>query len=1147
MATRSAAATKLLQLAKAVALHQRSSEMDEGHVLVALVLYPGDLIRAILGLPEVRLPEATRTRVAERGAIEALDPTAAPVVPFASSLFRLIGLNSEELGSLLAHGGATEAGPEHLAASLLCSAAPIVDELRKLNGLSADQARARALLHLAPSPGAVPGPPPAARGTSTAPGQPTARPAGATTTQSLSDLVGNAKSLADRMKTTVLGQDHAVDIVVTSILQSAMSRTDGKPLSFLFAGDSGTGKTFLANQLAAALRELDGRWHVLVLNMSRYVDPQVAGFLNGGDAMFRNSRPGDLTGPVAEHPRTVVVLDEFDRADPQAFGVLLDVLGTGQTKDNHTQKTVSFTDTIFILTTNAGRDLYLDDKTFGFFRDARDLPRSLLVDALRRELPPAAHAFIDRVRHPVLFNRHTFPTLTQLCRKNIEEWGGGLTRYGVRVDWPPQHEMQALITLLLLSGRGGSSARSLPGIVEKHLQQPVQAWLMSHTDQVPGLKGLRLHADVDTTADASSPAPAVVLAIDDDERELDRIAAALGDSCEVLKAATPGATESFIDRRAPGIDLVLLDLLLTPAAVAPPSGDETFRVGPEFEAGLALLHLLRTKHPDIPVYIRSAYVTTPDDALYDAAMRVGGAAGSFEKKPLSDPAERTAFAAEVASIVENRRWERRIRALERRGERFEFSVLPSFDPDQGVLHLFIEDAHLAQTPMLEDFAWFSVEVPNVRFEDLVGVDAARSRLDEAIRYLEDPAKFKRFGVKPPTGFLLYGVPGTGKTSLAKALANAARTPFIAASASAFSRKYVGEGPEQIRRLFAAARRYAPVVLFVDEIDALGSRQTIRADESIEQTRLITTFLECMDGFDSGAGIIVLAATNDPDALDPALVRPGRLSRRIELVPPETPEERRRLLDKLLSGKSLADGHAIVQQLVRSTVGMTPAEITDIVNEAILSMARRGAEAAELRDFLEARNLIALGERSGREMSPGVAQIVAYHEAGHAVMQHVHGQPSLQVTIEPRRGPDGGFAGLVEGERNDGIQLRTRPELEERIDVCLAGRAAEELMGYPPSDGAGSDVATATRLAVAMLGSLAMYPDIQLAAFDRLAVEDAVKLPALWKAVNDLLAERRTHVAKVLREHREALVRLSEVLLREKTLTGEEAASILKGS
>lgn len=366
---------------------------------------------------------------------------------------------------------------------------------------------------------------------------------------------------------------------------------------------------------------------------------------------------------------------------------------------------------------------------------------------------------------------------------------------------------------------------------------------------------------------------------------------------------------------------------------------------------------------------------------------------------------------------------------------------------------------------------FSGDKPSVTFADVAGADEAKEELAEVVEFLKEPEKFVQLGARIPKGVLLVGSPGTGKTLLAKAVAGEAGVPFFSISGSEFVEMFVGVGASRVRDLFDQAKRHSPCIIFIDEIDAVGRQRGAGLGGSHdEREQTLNQILVEMDGFDTDTNVIVVAATNRPDILDPALMRPGRFDRRVVLDRPDV-RGREEILKVHVRGKPLSPD-VDLSVIARLTTGFVGADIENMVNEAAILAARRNRKVIGDKDFQEAIERVILGpERRSRVITPEEQRITAYHEAGHAVVGHLlkHSDNVRKVTIMPR-GMSGGSTLFVPDED---ISYITRSRLKDQIVMMLAGRAAEEIVFDEITTGASNDLERVTKLARAMVTRFGM--------------------------------------------------------------------------
>ena len=441
-----------------------------------------------------------------------------------------------------------------------------------------------------------------------------------------------------------------------------------------------------------------------------------------------------------------------------------------------------------------------------------------------------------------------------------------------------------------------------------------------------------------------------------------------------------------------------------------------------------------------------------------------------------------------------------------------------------------------------------------RFADVAGQDEAKEALREIVDYLHDPKRYKEIGAKLPKGALLVGPPGTGKTLLAQAVAGEAQVPFFSISGSEFVEMFVGAGAARVRDLFNQAQEKAPCIVFIDEIDAIGKKRDssgLGGNDEREQT--LNQLLTEMDGFDATSGVVILAATNRPETLDKALLRPGRFDRR---VPVELPDLRgREAILKVHAKNVRMESNVDYNAVARATSGASGAELANIVNEAALAAVRAGRQRVAQADLEEAVETVIAGyQRKGAVISPQEKRVIAYHEIGHALVaaRQKNSAPVHKITIVPRTSGALGYTMQVEeGER----VLMTREQILEQITTITGGRAAEEVAFGSITSGASNDIEQATRLARAMVTQYGMSEE-----FDMMALQ-TVQNPYLGgdasmtcspqmaarvdEKVLQTIKECHDKAARILLDNRAKLDELAAFLLERETITGEEFMRILE--
>ena len=440
----------------------------------------------------------------------------------------------------------------------------------------------------------------------------------------------------------------------------------------------------------------------------------------------------------------------------------------------------------------------------------------------------------------------------------------------------------------------------------------------------------------------------------------------------------------------------------------------------------------------------------------------------------------------------------------------------------------------------------------IKFSDVAGEDEAKESLQEIVNYLHDPSQYREIGASMPKGILLVGPPGTGKTMLAKAVAGEANVPFFSMSGSEFVEMFVGMGASKVRDLFKQAKEKAPCIVFIDEIDAIGKKRDGQVGGNDEREQTLNQLLAEMDGFEGNNGVIILAATNRPESLDPALTRPGRFDRR---VPVELPDlQGREAILKVHAKKIKVADQVDFHQIARMASGASGAELANIVNEAALRAVRNGRKYATQADLEESIEVVIAGyQKKNAILTDREKWTVSYHEIGHALVAALqnHSAPVQKITIIPRTSGALGYTMQVE-EGNH--YLLTQEELENKIATYTGGRAAEEVVFGTSSTGASNDIEQATKLARAMITRYGMSPDFDMVALESVTNQYLGGDSSLTCSMETQTEVDRQVVALVKREHakatailqenREKLDELAKYLYEQETITGEEFMEIL---
>lgn len=440
----------------------------------------------------------------------------------------------------------------------------------------------------------------------------------------------------------------------------------------------------------------------------------------------------------------------------------------------------------------------------------------------------------------------------------------------------------------------------------------------------------------------------------------------------------------------------------------------------------------------------------------------------------------------------------------------------------------------------------------IKFSDVAGEDEAKENLAEIVDYLHNPSKYREIGASMPKGILLVGPPGTGKTMLAKAVAGESNVPFFSMSGSEFVEMFVGMGASKVRDLFKQAKEKAPCIVFIDEIDAIGQKRDGRVGGNDEREQTLNQLLTEMDGFETNNGVIILAATNRPESLDPALTRPGRFDRR---VPVELPDLKgREEILKVHAKKVKLAENVDFSVIARMASGASGAELANIVNEAALRAVRENRSYVTQADLEESIEVVIAGyQKKNAILTDREKKVVAYHEIGHALVaaKQSNSAPVQKITIVPRTSGALGYTMQVD-EGNH--YLMSREELENKIATLTGGRAAEELVFHSASTGASNDIEQATKLARAMITRYGMSEDFDMVAMETVTNQylggdtslscSAETQAEIDRQVVELVKRQHKKADKILEENRDKLDELADYLYQRETITGEEFMKIL---
>ena len=984
------------------------------------------------------------------------------------------------------------------------------------------------------------------------------------TPEFLSGLTDRIRRMRGQLLGVVQGQDHVVHafaegMFAAEVLSASDEKRKRPRAIFVFAGPPGVGKTFLAEQASEALDLPFKRF-----DMSTYADHQSYMGLVGFEKSYQGAKEGLLTGFVKANPHCILLFDEVEKAHLNTVQLFLQILDAGRLADRYLSEDIAFKDTIIIFTTNAGKSLYEGEQR----QNAAGVPRQTLISALESETDPrtgqpffpAAIASRLATGWPLLFNHLQAHDLEKICRRELDRFGKLFEKqYGVRVAFDP------LVSTAIMFQEGASDARTVRAQTELFFKNEVfklcRLWDQEHfLAALRQLREIRFSAETDQLSADIRPLfycdekPEILIYGDKDFASRCRVRLpgyTIHDSQNVEQALALAGEKD--------IRLLLLDVTeksVTPeqwmATMMEGMGSGLFRSTGGFNYapmaaramrdGSRLLRTLRERLPELPIYLLETPAFPLDEELSMSFIRAGA-----RGKITAPGSDFTVFEDTLSDICRQLYMQSVAARLGAERRVLFFETAPALSRDQHSVTVRLRDYALKRAAAAEDsgFVLDDVEKPDIRFDDVIGAADAKQELKFFTEYLKNPKKFCAQGLKPPKGVLLYGPPGTGKTMLAKALAGESDVAFLPTVASSFVTKYQGSGPEAVRALFKRARRYAPAIIFIDEIDAIGRKRGANNSAHGEEMALNALLTE-MDGFsvDPRRPVFVMAATNfdveegkgGMGVIDPALAR--RFDRRI-LVDLPNEEEREQLLRLLLKKQP---GNAVTDDMIKRTasrtMGMSPAALTGMV-ESASRMAVKAGKPLDDGMLDEAHELMRYGAQ--KDWGYEYLERVARHESGHAFLCYLSGNTPSYLTIVAR----GDHGGYMEHSSKDMGPLSTREEMLGRIRTSLGGRAAEiayygEEEGI--STGASGDLEQATRTAAAMLCAYGMDGDFGLAAMD---LKEALRDREVRAKINDLLRREMENTVEIIRQNKRRIDRMVDALMKKNKLTGAEMEALLK--
>ena len=967
----------------------------------------------------------------------------------------------------------------------------------------------------------------------------------APTKSNLSTLVSNVKNIRTGLQGVVYGQDNAINVFATGYFQSNMlhliDRSRRRPkATFLFAGPPGVGKTFLAEQVADALKLPFCRF-----DMSEYADKESHIEFAGSDKVYKNGKAGNVTSFVDKNPECVLLFDEIEKAHLGVIHLFLQILDAGRLRDNYTDKEVSFQDAIIILTTNAGRQLYENSESGDF----SSVPRKVVIKALQKDINPQTgapffpSAICSRLAsgNVVMFNHIGAHNLRAIAKKEIQRHATNLeTQTGIKVKLDDD-----VYTALLFAEGSAADARTVRARAESFFNNELYELLRLISSDtvrtgVDDIENIRVRVDLSNSSDEikgffDAPGQAKILVFA--AEEVVNQCRDKAPNFEIVGANT--CEDAVVILKNQEIDFVMLDMHYG----APEPSLANLNLEDVESPARDFFKFLRQQRTDLPVYLIEDRGTALSDEEKVSFRRQG------VRGEISVAVGKDRFSKQLEQISTALYQQGNMVKLAKANKLISFETAQTISKTGKNATITLFDFALATAVDAEDSKNIlsAVSKPNVRFADVIGAKDAKQELAYFVEYLKNPKKYMGTGVKAPKGVLLYGPPGTGKTMLAKAMACEAGVTFLVAEGNQFLKRYVGEGPESVHEIFRTARKYAPSILFIDEIDAIAKERKGGANAGSNGEDALTAFLAEMDGFaaDPTKPVFVLAATNfnvEPGtdkSLDPALMR--RFDRRVYIDLPDKEDRIRFLKMKVEKHQALDISDAQIDNLAVRATGMSLAELDSVVELALRSAIRAGSTKVDDAILGEAFETFNSGEV--KAWDPSQLERVARHEAGHALLCWLSGETPSYLTIVAR----GDHGGYMQHDSQEGKAIFTKEELLARIRTSLGGRAAE-MIYYGEKDGlstgASGDLASATGTAQRIVCAYGMDEEFGLSVVSGSAAVSGSLSPEVRTAVNRILNEQMTQAIGLILANKAKIDALVDVLMVKNHLNGAQINEIL---
>lgn len=957
----------------------------------------------------------------------------------------------------------------------------------------------------------------------------------------ISLLMKEIKKLRTTLNSSVFGQENAINSFITAYFRSRIfslkenSRKCPKA-TFLFIGPPGVGKTFLAESIAEALGMKN---KFKVFDMSEYSNKEAALELCGSDNVYRGSKTGNLTDYVKNNPECILLFDEIEKAHISIIHLFLQILDAGRIRDSKTDEEVSLENAIVIFTTNAGRKLYEDAES----TDLSLLSRKVVLNALRKDINPDTKtpyfppAICSRFAsgNVILFNYLTAPVLLKIAKEEVKKHTKSIKE---KTSIEIEVEKNVYSTLLYSEG-ANADARAIKNCAEAFVGDELYELLKfvsadNAESSIRNVSKIKVNinlenAEPDVIALFEKKDKATILFVGDKNKFQQK-----KDILDKYKVITVSCKDDAIKIiNTTSVDVVLLDIeykknqnkevILNIEDVDSPARD--------------IYKYLKEQQSQLPVYILEDV-----DIAFTEEEKL-----SLKKRGIRDFidfSEETALKENLDIIVDEIYQQACVCKLWRQNKllTYETSQKISKNGDEAIIQLFDFKLEVAVDVEDKKDILSTVLKPDVKFNDIIGCDEAKKELEFYMDYLKHPYEYVGSGLEAPRGLLLYGPPGTGKTMLAKAMANEADVTFIATEGNRFLKSMLGEGSQSVHKLFKQARKYAPAIIYIDEIDSIAKDRGVDgATDSV-----LNAFLSEIDGFfdNKSKPVFVLASTNfdiesgGTKSLDSAIIR--RFDRCIYIDLPNKDNRISFLKNKREGNRAIQISDTQIHNIAMRSVGMSLSELAAVVELALRAAIRENQHCVTDAIFEEAFEIYNNGEK--KNVSESQLERVAVHEAGHALVCYLSGKKPSYLTIVSR----GKHSGYMQYNENETLSVYTKKELLSIIRTSLAGRASE-MIYYDGDEGLSSaavgDLLSATKLAQQIVCSYGMESNIGLASISESAAINGMLSVDIRNAVNKILDKEMQNALKLIEKNKNCMNLLIKELLDKNHLSEAEMKEI----